>query len=88
MDPNAVVAVLTRELRLDSAQQSQILTVFQRHQAAVDEAWRSLQPRVKLAIDSTQMDVLNILRPEQRQRFMEILRVSHPGMPVAQPIER
>jgi len=82
MEPDAVVMTLTRQLQLDSTQQRQIRGIFRRHQGAVDEAWRSVQPHVRAAIDSTQMEVLSALRPEQRARFLDIVRSAHRGMTV------
>ncbi|HEY0776928.1 MAG TPA: hypothetical protein VGD56_03080 [Gemmatirosa sp.] len=83
MTPDVVVAALTRELALDPAQQARVRDAFRRHQGAVDDAWRAVAPHVRAAIDSTQMDILDALRPDQRARFREYLRTSHPGMPVA-----
>ena len=80
MNPDSVVARLTQQLQLDTTQQRAIRAVFRRHQRAVDEAWRVLAPQVRAAIDSTQMEIVNVLRPEQRTRFLKIMRSSHPGM--------
>ncbi|HEY5061002.1 MAG TPA: hypothetical protein VII52_05670 [Gemmatimonadaceae bacterium] len=82
MDPDVVVTTLSRQLQLDSTQQRQIRDIFRRHQGAVDEAWRSVQPHVRAAIDSTQMEVLGALRPDQRGRFLDIVRSAHRGMTV------
>lgn len=45
----------------------------------------TLAPRVRAAIDSTQMEVIDVLRPDQRARYLEIMRVSHPGMTAYPP---
>jgi hypothetical protein len=80
MDPDAVVATLTRQLELDTAQQRQVGDIFRRHQRAVDDAWRTVQPHVLAAIDSTQREVLQALKPAQRDRFVQIVRAAHPRM--------
>ena len=84
MDPDVVVASLTRDLQLDTAQQRVIRAIFERHQHAVDAAWASVQPHVRAAIDSSQMEVLDVLRADQRGRFLALVRSAHPGMPVKQ----
>jgi hypothetical protein len=85
MDPDSAVAALDRRLTLDSTQRTVIRAALKRHQAAVDAAWRQLRPGVAAAIDSTQMEIYSVLRPEQRTAFMELMRRTHPGMPVGTP---
>jgi hypothetical protein len=80
MDPDALIRTLTRELALDSAQRTAIARVLDHHQAAIDSAWRTVQPSVRAAIDSSQMEIVYVLKPEQRTKFMTLLRQAHPGM--------
>jgi len=85
MDRSALMASLDRTLALDSAQHAAIEAVLARHQAALDSAWRTVQPGVHAAIDSSQMEIVALLRPEQRRKFAELIRVSHPGMSIPTP---
>ena len=78
MDPDRVMRVLDRELALDSTQRVSIRAVFSRRQAAIDSSWRSVQPSVRAAVDSSQMEIVDILRPEQRTKFLALLHRSHP----------
>ena len=80
MNPDSAVAALDRRLALDSRQRIIIRDALRRHQAVIDSAWRSLRPGVTAAVDSTQMEIYNALRPEQRPAFMEMMQRSHPGM--------
>ena len=49
---------------------------------AIDAAWRAVRPGVQAAIDSSQMEIVNVLTPEQQVKYMELVRVAHPGMSV------
>ncbi|HSU94151.1 MAG TPA: hypothetical protein VLI43_10615 [Gemmatimonadaceae bacterium] len=82
MSPGNVMRVLEQQLALDSAQRVQISAILSRRQSAIDEAWRSVQPSVRAAVDSSQMEIVDVLRPEQRTKFLLLLRRSHP-MPAA-----
>jgi Spy/CpxP family protein refolding chaperone len=79
MNPDNVMPILERQLALDSAQRVAIKAIFSRRQSAIDEAWRSVQPSVRAAVDSSQMEIVNVLRPEQRTKFLVLLRSSHPA---------
>ena len=80
MDPVVLMRALDRELVLDSAQRTAIAAVLVHRQGAIDSAWRGVRPAMRAAIDSSQMEIVNILRPEQRARFLELVRSAHPGM--------
>ena len=80
MDTEALMRTLTRDLALDSAQRRAIVRVFDRHQAAIDSAWRKVQPSVRAAIDSSQMEIVQVLNADQRAKFLTLLRRAHPGM--------
>jgi hypothetical protein len=80
MEPDVLMKTFDRELALDPAQHEAIERVLQRHQVVIDSAWKSLRPSVRAAIDSSQMEIVRILHPDQQVRFIELLRVNHPGM--------
>ena len=82
MNPDSAVEALDRRLSLDSTQRVVIRAALRRHQAVVDSAWKSLRPGVQAAVDSTRMEIYNVLKPEQRPAFMEMMRRTHPGMPM------
>lgn len=77
MDSAAMMRALDRDLSLDSAQHAGIAAVLGRRQAGIDSAWRALQPNVRAAMDSTQVEILGYLRPDQRQRFLALLHRAH-----------
>ena len=79
MNPDNVMPVLERQLALDSAQRVAIKDILSRRQSAIDEAWRSVRPSVRAAVDSSQMEIVNVLRPEQRSKFLVLLHSSHPA---------
>jgi hypothetical protein len=78
MDPANVMHVLDSRLALDSAQHAAVVAVLARRQAAIDSAWKVLQPGIRGAVDSSQMEIVRVLRPDQAARFLELIRSSHP----------
>ena len=58
-------------LQLDEEQRRSIDSLFRRHQVSVDEAWETLRPHVESAVDSVHMHIESILRPDQREAFLE-----------------
>jgi hypothetical protein len=79
MDPANVMRVLDQSLQLDSAQHVAIGAVFARRQIAIDSAWVALQPQMKAAVDSTQAEIVRLLRPAQATQFLELMRTTHAG---------
>lgn len=79
MDSATMMRAFDRDLSLDSAQHAGIAAVLGRRQAGIDSAWRALQPNVRAAMDSTQMEIVAILRPDQRSKFLALLRRAHGG---------
>lgn len=77
MEPHAFVERLEGDLHLDTAQQAAILTIMTQRQGTIDSAWRTLQPRLRATIDSTQMDIMRVLRPDQRARYMQLVQAAH-----------
>jgi ATP-dependent 26S proteasome regulatory subunit len=79
MNPDNVMRVLEAQLALDSVQRVTIKAILTRRQSAIDAAWRTIQPGVRAAVDSSQMEIVDVLRPEQRTKFLTLLRTSHPA---------
>lgn len=77
MEPHAFVQRLGGELDLDSAQGASIMGILTRRQGAIDSAWRALQPTVRATMDSAQMEIVAVLRPDQRTRYLQLVRAAH-----------
>jgi Spy/CpxP family protein refolding chaperone len=76
-DARQLVAHLDRELKLDSTQRAAIDAILARHQGAVDSAWRTLQPHVGATLDSVHREMMAVLTPEQRARFVSLMMAMH-----------
>jgi hypothetical protein len=81
MEPHAFVQRLDSTLALDGAQRDSIVAILTRRQNIIDSAWRVLRPNVRATIDSAQREIVSVLRPDQRPRYMELLRAAHGTMP-------
>jgi hypothetical protein len=81
MDPGNVMHVLDKNLALDSTQHAAIVAVLARRQTAIDSAWKTLQPGIRAAVDSSQMEIVRVLHPDQVARFLQLIRSSHPPPP-------
>ena len=77
MDSATMMQKFDRDLTLDAAQHAGIAAVLGRRQAGIDSAWRALQPNVRAAMDSTQMEIVGFLHPDQRDKFLVLLRSAH-----------
>jgi hypothetical protein len=80
MEPHLFVQRLGAELGLDTAQRDSIVAILTRRQSTVDSAWRQLRPSVRATIDSAQREIVNVLRPDQRPKYLELSRASHGAM--------
>jgi hypothetical protein len=79
MEPQAFVRRLDKELGLDSAQRVAIVAILTRRQRSIDSAWRQLRPSVRATIDSAQAEIVDVLRPDQRQHYLSLVRAAHGG---------
>jgi len=77
MEPHMFVDRLESDLQLDTAQRAAILAIMTRRQSTIDSAWRTLQPSVRATIDSAQMDIVRVLRPDQRTRYLQLVQAAH-----------
>jgi len=80
MEPHAFVARLGRDLDLDTSQRAAILQILTRRQTTIDSAWRALRPSVRATIDSAQSEIVSVLHPDQRTRYIELSRAAHGTM--------
>jgi hypothetical protein len=80
MEPHVFVQRLDTELGLDAAQRDSIVAILTRSQEAVDSAWRQLRPSVRATIDSAQREIVNVLRPDQRPKYLQLSRAAHAAM--------
>lgn len=67
------MADLRKALDLDDEQVAQIHEIMRKHHGAVERAWEELRPEVQAAMREVHVEIAEILRPEQRERFHEWL---------------
>lgn len=80
MDASALITQIDGRVRLDSSQRHAIASILDRHQKAVDSAWARVRPSLHSAIDSSQMEILSVLRTDQRGKYLAWLQVAHRGV--------
>lgn len=80
MEPHAFVDRLGRDLNLDANQRTAIVAILTRRQSSIDSAWRALRPSVRATIDSAQAEIVGVLHPDQRGRYMALARAAHGAM--------
>lgn len=73
MDANVLLAQMDKRLDLGPAQHDAIARILAKHQAALDSAWRATRP----GVDSAQMEIVSVLTPDQRGRYMQWMRLAH-----------
>ena len=67
------MAEMQEALGLDEEQIEQIHAVLARHQQVVQHAWEQLRPQVQGAMREVHLEIAELLRPEQRERYHEWL---------------
>ena len=73
MDANVLLTQMDQRLGLSPSQHDTIARILARHQAALDSAWRATRP----GVDSAQMEIVSVLTPDQRGRYLEWMRIAH-----------
>lgn len=73
MDATVLLAQMDQRLGLSASQHEAIARILAKHQAALDSAWRATRP----GVDSAQMEIVSVLTPDQRGRYMEWMRIAH-----------
>ena len=74
------VQMLDDAVDLDSIQTRRARAIVDRHQLAVDSAWKAVRPDVHVAIMAAQSEIAAILRPEQRARYDAWVASMHASM--------
>ena len=80
MEPHAFAQRMVTELDLSPGQRDSIVTILTRRQASIDSAWRVLSPGVRATIDSAQREIIGVLRPDQRPKYLQLTRAAHGSM--------
>jgi hypothetical protein len=78
----ALLSAMRREVGLDDSQVVAVRAILERHQTAVDSAWQAIRPNVHAAIAAAQLEIAQVLRPEQRERYLRWIKGAHPNLPV------
>lgn len=61
--------MLTDRLDLTEEQQDQIREIFQHREQAAEEVMRGMRERLRLTMDSTDLEIRSVLTPEQQDAF-------------------
>jgi uncharacterized membrane protein len=69
----AAMAEMHETLGLDEEQTEQIHAVLARHQQLVQRTWEQVRPEVQSAMREVHIEIAELLRPEQRERYHEWL---------------
>ena len=73
----AAMAELQEALDLDERQIEQIHAVLAGRQELVQHVWEQVRPQVQSAMREIHIEIAELLRPEQRQRYHEWLNRQH-----------
>jgi hypothetical protein len=71
--PADLIARLTTELQLDSAQQDQIKKILDEHRAHLDEVHRQAREKFDKEQEELQNAVRGVLHPDQQEKFQHFL---------------
>lgn len=71
---------LESQLELDSAQSAQIQRILTRRQVVIDSIWGALRPTVRGALDTTLIEMIAVLREDQRVKLRGMVAELHPGV--------
>jgi hypothetical protein len=74
MNSAMLISEMDRRLHLDVAQRDTIASVLRRHQMTVDSAWARVRPSLHAVIDSSQREIIAVLRPDQRSAYLAWIR--------------
>lgn len=76
---------LTKQLDLDSQQQVQVRSIVHENHAAMREVRKLYRPRIQEILDHGQARINDILRPEQREKFRQIIEERRRHRPPEDP---
>jgi Spy/CpxP family protein refolding chaperone len=71
--PDAMVAYLSRELDLRSAQRDSVRAIFARHRPETDSLWARVRPRFDSIKARMRAEIDAQLTPEQRTRHQQLI---------------
>jgi hypothetical protein len=71
---------LQHQLELDSAQSAQVAVILARRQIAIDSLWGTLRPQVRGALDTTLIELIAVLRDDQKEKLRGFIAEMHPGV--------
>ena len=71
---------LEHQLELDSAQSAQIAAILERRQVVIDSLWGNLRPLVRGALDTTLIEMIAVLRDDQKAKLRGMIAEMHPGV--------
>src|SRR3989449_11695528 len=71
--PDAMVAYLSRELDLSSAQRDSVRAIFARHRPETDSLWARVRPRFDSIKTRMRAEIDAQLTPEQRIRHQQLI---------------
>jgi hypothetical protein len=76
-DAHDALSHLTSELNLDVGQKNAIAAILRRRQSDVDAAWRTMQPHLRTALETTSNEVVAVLRPDQVAKYRRMMDARH-----------
>ncbi len=68
-----IMGKLTKQLALDSQQQVQIRSIVHENHTAMRQIRKQYRPQIQEILDHGQARISDLLRPEQRERFRQII---------------
>jgi Spy/CpxP family protein refolding chaperone len=68
-----LVKRLTTELDLDTQQQAQVEAIIHETHESVRQIHRTSRPQIEVVIQSSQLRISALLRPEQQTRFKKVI---------------
>jgi len=71
---------LDHQLELDSAQSVAIKAILARRQVVIDSIWGNLRPTVRGALDTTLIEMIAVLRDDQKRKLRGMVAELHPGV--------
>lgn len=71
--PEAMVAYMSRELKLSDAQRDSVRAIFARHRPETDSLWARVRPRFDSIKAKMRAEIDAQLTPEQRARHQQLI---------------
>lgn len=73
---------LSKQLDLDDTQRREARAIIEKTHAEMDNIRKQYRPQIQAALEKTRIEMAQILRPEQRKKFDEMVakyRARHPA---------